>query len=234
MAAQFKEDFYVDLVRDKSRQRYGGPILYQGDAKSLVLRIHLYEDGVDYSGGGTVSGTAIRTKDGATVPLTGGSISGNTVTMSLIANCFIAPGAPLNVFVTLSSGSVTTTILCVIYDVLATTTSNVVDPSSEITITVADLVDEIAEARATVPASYTALMSYIAPFYTDLTFPISAYQQLCWYDSVLYVNKVDISASESWTASHWEEVDISGELARRLATDEVATVAETRTYLGLT
>lgn len=232
MAAQFKQDFGVDLVLDKSRIQYGGPICYQGDANSNVLRVHLYENKVPYSGGGTVSGTCIRLKDGATVPLTG-TISGNTVTVTLIKNCFIAPGAPINIFIALTSGSTTTTVLGAVYEVVPTETDTVVDPSSEITITVADLVDDIEDARATIPASYTALMSYIAPFYADLTFPITAYQQLCWYDSVLYVNKVDIQSSESWTSSHWEAVDISGELARCLADNEVATVSETQTYLGI-
>lgn len=230
MAAQFISEFTQDL-HGKLFLRHGGQITFEGDSQSIVITLHLTDNGAAYSGGGTVSGTAIRTKDGATVPLTG-SISGGTVTVTLIANCFYAPGAPINVYIKLTSGSVTTTVLAVVYDVLETSTSNVVDPSSEISLEVADLIDDIATARATIPVSYSSFMSFIAPFYDDLTFPISAYRQLCWYDSVLYINKIDINASESWTSSHWEVVDISGQLAECLHADEVATVAQTKSYLG--
>ena len=231
MAAQFKQDFRVDLTLDKSRIQYGGPICYQGDANSNVLRVHLYDNGEAYSDGGSVAGTCVRLKDGKTVPLTG-TISGNTVTLTLIKNCFVAPGAPIHVFANVTSGSTTTTVLGAVYEVVPTETDVVVDPDDEIEITVVELVNDIATARASLPATYTALMSYIAPFYADLTFPITAYQQLCWYNSKLYVNTVDINSSEAWTASHWEEVDISGELAKRLSSDDVATVAETKSYLG--
>lgn len=147
MAAQWKSNFSIDLAEEKGRLRYGGAICYQGDSNSNVITIHLYENKVAYSGGGTVSGTCIRLKDGVTVPLTTGSISGNTITITLIANCFYAPGAPINVFVALTSGSTTTTVLSVAYDVMATTTNNVIDPSGEIALYVADLIEDIDEAK---------------------------------------------------------------------------------------
>lgn len=146
MAAQWKKTFNVDLTRDEARPIYGGTILYQGDSNSNVLTVNLYDDGVAYSGGGTVAGTAVR-KDNVTVPLTGGSVNGNVVSITLNASCFLAPGGRLEVYVNLTSEGVTTTILNVVYLVVRTTTDDIVDPSGEIALNVATLVAEIEEAK---------------------------------------------------------------------------------------
>lgn len=211
MAAQFVKEFYQDL-HSPIYLRHGGQILFGGDSKSTILTIHLTDNGEEYTGGGVVTGTAIRTKDGGTVPLTG-SISGGTVTVTLISNCFYQPGAPINVFVKLSSSDIETTILGVVYDVITTSTSNTIDPSGEITINVNTLITEINEAIATIPPEYDDMMGSIAPAYTDLTFPIDAYKQLCWYDGLLYINNVDITTGENWTPAHWTATDVSGEFA---------------------
>jgi hypothetical protein len=61
------------------------------------------------------------------------------------------------------------------------------------------------------------LFSAIAPQYADVmataTFPIAAGVQTCWRYGRLYINTVTITASEAWTSTHWQEVDISGVIA---------------------
>lgn len=208
--AQFIKVFNQDLRQDM-RIRYGGPILYTGDSQANVLTVNLFDNGTPYSGGGTVSGTAIR-NNGTTVPLTGGRLDGNVVSMPLIANCYSVPG-PLSIFVNLTTSGVTATILSVVYQVVETESDSVIDPSGEITISVNTLLNTIETAKATVPAVADTLMAAIAPTYDELTYPISAGLQHCWYEGVLYVNLVDIASQETWTASHWQAVDLSGEIA---------------------
>lgn len=209
--AQFTAEFWQDL-RKPMRDRYGGAVLYTGNAQANVLTVHLTENGEPYTGGGTISGTAIRANS-TTVPLTDGSISADgTITVTLIPNCYLVAGY-LHVYINVTTGSTVTTVLSVIYSVNATSVGTPIDPSGEITLDVNTLVNRINTATATIPASYETLMYSVAPAYTDLDFPIDAGLQLCWYDGQLYVNNVDIAAAESWTPAHWDACDVSGQLA---------------------
>ena len=80
----------------------------------------------------------------------------------------------------------------------------------------------------------------IAPTFEDLMatspfVPLEAFVQHCWKDGTLYVNNVDINAAEAWDATHWNAVDVSGELSWCLKRDsDVATEEEAKTYLGIT
>ena len=74
----------------------------------------------------------------------------------------------------------------------------------------------------------------VAPDYADVIYPIAAYTQCCWHEGGLYVNNTTLnSADSSWTAAHWDETDISTEIARCMHLADVATVAEAKTYLGI-
>ena len=50
----------------------------------------------------------------------------------------------------------------------------------------------------------------VAPYYTDLTFPVSK-GQLCNYEGALYKAKQDISAIETWVAAHWDATTVDAE-----------------------
>lgn len=52
----------------------------------------------------------------------------------------------------------------------------------------------------------------IAPAYESLTFPVKTGQH-CTYNDTLYIASQDINSTESWTASHWFNVTIGGEVA---------------------
>ena len=77
--AQFLKHFVQDLQQD-IKIRQCGTIVFKGDNKSNVITVELYNGQEPYAGGGTVSGACIC-PDGATVPLTNGTLSGNTVTL---------------------------------------------------------------------------------------------------------------------------------------------------------
>lgn len=208
--ATFRKDFIQDLRKDM-RVRNGGAILYTGNENANTLTVTLFDNGEAYSGGGTVTGTAIR-HDGRTVPLTGGTLTGNVVSITLNKECYNVPG-PLGVYVDVVTADATTTVLSVIYCVVDTETDTVVDPSGEITISVNTLINQINQAIATVPAVADQLMAALAPTYDQITFPIDAGMQHCWYNGKLWVNTVDIAASETWISSHWQETDVDTSLA---------------------
>lgn len=149
MAAQYINEFSVDLY-EKPRVRMGGDIAFEGNNQANIIRVSLYSNGTAYSGGGTVTATAIRT-DGSTVPMTG-SISGNVATITLNANCYLYPGM-LTVSVQLNDTNTVTTILAIIYKVVSTEGSgDPIDPSSEITANVNTLLTAIENASSGIPA----------------------------------------------------------------------------------
>lgn len=90
-----------------------------------------------------------------------------------------------------------------------------------------------AASAITAASQASAYGESIAPDYDDLEFPIEAWKQVCWHEGGLYVNTADISTAEAWTNAHWLATDISQLLNRRVATADVATVAEAKTYLGI-
>ena len=71
--AQFKQWFEQDFSQ-KIEIRHCESIMFTGDDESAVVGVRLYDNGVAYSGGGTVTG-AVKRIDGGLValfmPLTG-------------------------------------------------------------------------------------------------------------------------------------------------------------------
>lgn len=205
--AQFQNMFKVDLsagaapvvplaqiyYADVEANRVGAVVLLNGEAFPLS---------------GTCSGTAILS-DGSTVALTG-AIDGNRAYVDLPAGCYSVAGT-IQVFVKLTTGGVTTTLICAVGTVRLTETGTVIDPGTIIP-SVSALIDDIDAAVASIPADYSALLATIAPAYADLTFPVSA-GQWCWYSGTLYAANQDIATSESWTAAHWRAIVIGGEFA---------------------
>ena len=179
--AQFVSHFVQDL-REELRIRHCGSIVFNADDLSNVVSVELYDNGAPASLSGTVVG-AVRCPDGATVPLTNGAISGNTASITLTAACFAVPGQ-IGVGIQIVSGSTKTTVLKAMYNVVRFETDNVIDPDSRLTISVADLVDDIADAVASIPADYSDLLAAIAPtFSTSTAYPAGAF---VWYDGTLY------------------------------------------------
>ena len=180
MAAQFKEPYSQDLT-EPIRIRQEGNIVFNSDDESNVIYVDLYEDGEDYSGGGSVAGLVIC-PDGATVTLSG-SVSGKTVSVTLTEDCFAITGQ-IGVGIQVVSGGIKTTVFKAVYNVELNETDNPVDPGSRTALTVGDLVDDIATAVATIPATYTDLMAAVAPTFSRTSNYLMG--QYVWYDGKLY------------------------------------------------
>lgn len=203
--AQFQRKFTQDLTQP-IRIRNCGDLGFVGDAKSDIVSVDLYTDGEAYSGGGNVAGAVIL-PTGQTISLTG-SLSGKTASVTLTAACFAATGE-IGVGIQIVNGTTKTTVLKVIYNVELFETNSPIDPSGAVALQVGDLVEDIADAIATIPAEYTDLMAAIAPIYSAET----AYSvgQYVWYDGNLYRFTVDHPAG-TWNAGHVASAVVSEEL----------------------
>ena len=181
--------------------------------------------------------------DGNTVSPIVGTISVNVAQVILPESCYLVPGR-FKLTMNLTSGSASRTILWVEGYVERNVSGTIIDPGTP----VGNITQAIGAATAAAESATTAAASAlsaageaeayavsIAPDYSDLEYPISAWQQLCWHEGGLYVNTTTISTAENWTNAHWTSTDINEELNKRAhMTLDVASVAETKTYLGLT
>lgn len=204
---QFVKHFVQDLTQD-IKIRQCGTIVFNGDNLSNVITVDLFNGTEPYSGGGSVSCSVIC-PDGATVPITNGSISGNTVTVTLTGDCFVLPGQ-IGVGVQVVSGDIRTTVLKAIYNVELLETDTIVDPGSRITASVGQLVSDIEAATASVPPTYTDLLAAVAPTFSTST----AYTkgQYIWYNATLYRFTAD-HAVGTWTGSDVEAIPLTTAMA---------------------
>lgn len=220
--AQFEKHFVQDLTQD-IKIRQCGTIVFNGDNLSNVITVDLYNGTEPYSGGGSVSCSVIC-PDGATVPITNGSISGNTVTVTLTGDCFALPGQ-IGVGVQVVSGDIRTTILKAIYNVEILETDTIVDPGNRITASVGQLVSDIENAVAQIPASDMAsLMAGIAPtFSASINYTAGAY---VYYNGTLYRFTTAHSAG-SWTGTDATQVALSNDLGSQVSDLKSAVTEDT-------
>lgn len=197
MAATFKRIFRQDLTKPLQIY-YNLELVFSKDNLANEIQIELYNGSDVYSGGGSVSGTAIRA-DGRTVPIENGTISGNVVTVALTEECMDVPGT-LQVYVKLTSGNVKTTIFAGVFTAIRTETDAIIDPGTIIP-SITELINQIDAAIDSIPADYSTLLGSVAGTYSaSKTYAVGDY---VWYDGALYRCTTAISTSELWTAAHW-------------------------------
>ena len=194
--AQYHKHYEQDLTQDLKIRREG-TLVFASDADSVVITVDILNNGEYETLSGTAAGAVIR-PDGSTVPVTTAAVSGHSVTMTLTGACFSIPG-DIGVGIQIISGGMKTTILKAIYNVELFETPNVIDPAGTITLTVGDLVDDIADAVATIPADYSDLMGAVAPTFSTGT--AYAAGQYVWYDGDLYCFTAAHSAG-AWNSAH--------------------------------
>lgn len=212
--AQFLKHFTQDLAQDL-KIRQCGTLVFNADDLSNVISVDVYNNGEPATLSGTVVG-AVICSDGSTVPISNGTVSGNTVTITLTAACFAIPG-PIGVGIQLNSSGVKTTILKAVYNVEKFTTDDVVDPDSRITLSVSDLIDDITDAVneleaaiGQIPADYSDLMAAIAPTFNATTEYTTG--KYVWYDGSLYRFNTDHAAG-AWNASQVDAAVLSDKVA---------------------
>lgn len=178
MAAQDKVTFKQDLTEPVKIRHYEG-VVFTGDDCGNIIKVALFDGGVPYSGGGTVSATAVLA-DGTTFPLTQGSITGNMVSVPLEAGALVVSG-PMGLYVKISGNGIICTVLNAIFTVQVTDTGRV--PAATVT-TVNELVQEIKDAQDSFPADLTNLLAAVAPtFSTSTAYSAGAY---VWQGGKLY------------------------------------------------
>lgn len=166
--------------------------------------------GVDENGNalalsGTPAGVLLRA-DGQDVTLTC-SVSDGVVSATLPANAYVVPGR-VGITVFLTSGGQKTAIYAAVGSV-ATTSSGIVAPPAG--SDVVDLVNAIATAVATIPASYTDLMAAVAPTYsTSALYAVGSY---AWYSGKLYRCTTAITSGETWTSAHWTLANLGSDVS---------------------
>ena len=186
-------------------------MLITKDAGANRIAVNLFNGREPFSPGGVCAGFAVR-RDGITVPIETGAVSGNQMYIDLPADAYAIEG-PINIGIkniNESEGRETTVFLGLGVVSLGETDA-AIEPGSMI-VSIAALIAQIQSAVASIPADYSALLATIAPTYADLTFPVSA-GTYCWYSGVLYRAKQDIASSESWTSAHWETAVLGDDLA---------------------
>ena len=178
--------------------------IFTGEASAHTFRI----TAESISGGiipitGEITGTFLN-PHGDTVPLEG-SLENGVAVLTLTEECYYVAGIfTLSIFVT--DAETTTCIYCGIGKAYRTDGQCIIYPSATLP-NIAQLLSQVQTAIGSVPTDYSDLLETIAPNYADLTFPV-VINNLCWYNGVLYQANTDISESENWTASHWDEVTI--------------------------
>ena len=161
-------------------------------------------DGNPVALSGTPAGILLRS-DNQDVTLTC-SISDGKVNATLPANAYVVPGRfGLTIFLT--SDGQKTAIYAAVGTVGKTSSGTVAPPAGA---DVVDLVNAIAAAVASIPASATNLMAAIAPTYSNTA--LYAVGQYAWYDGVLKRCIVPITTAESYTAAHWTNANLGGDV----------------------
>lgn len=217
------------------------PLAYD-NANAHAMRVTVFNDdgGPESLSGVGVVGSFMKA-DGNTVTPINGTVNGNVAEVILPASCYVTPGR-YKFTMNLSVNGTTRTALWVEGHVERNVGGTIIDPGTP----VGNISTAIANANAAASRAEEAAENVegfpeaIAPTFEDLMatspfVPLEAFVQHCWKDGTLYVNNVDINAAEAWDATHWNAVDVSGELSWCLKRDsDVATEEEAKSYLGIT
>lgn len=200
---RFPNMYRVDLEKGPAIKQLHQ--MFMGDKAANRIGAYLFQGDAAVSPGGNCSGTAIL-NDGSTVALTG-TVAGNEVYIDLPPGCYAIPG-PIQVYVLWTNGTVMTTVVAGFGAVTRTETGTIIDPGAIIP-SVAQLISDIEDAVASIPADYSSLLVTIAPeFSTTADYHAGNF---VWHSGTLYRARENVSAG-AWDNSKFEPVIISGGL----------------------
>ena len=179
---------------------------FQAEAEGHTFEISgIDDDGNPVTFSGTPSGVFLR-PDNTDVALTC-SISGGKIYATFPATCYSVPGRfGLTIYIT--TDGATTAVYAAIGTVALTTSGTIAPPATD---DVVDLINDIATAVASIPASYSSLLSDIAPDYS----PSALYSvgQYVWQEGDLKRCIVPITVAETYTAAHWTSAVLGNDVA---------------------
>lgn len=180
---------------DAKANRYGVRVLRNGEPENIA--------------DATCTGCFVRAT-GDTVAVTDGTVdAANSIAyVTLPEACYAIEGV-FRLGIKLSGSSVTGTVRIVDGVVNNIDTGSYVDPGT-VMPTIQDLIEEIEDTVATIPADYSDLWkTFESTYSTSNTYNVGDYTT---YDGKLYRCVVKIATGETWTATHWTPVDVGSEL----------------------
>lgn len=213
-----------DLSKTVSARMLGN--LYYQNANSLKIGVRVYNKGAAVALDGSINGYCVLS-DGTTVPVNG-TRSGNTAYITLPPSAYSVVGLIYITIVNTSNSVVTTLLAC--GGVVVKSRTSQTTPSQQV---IDDWTNQISAALQNVTDKANAMQDMIAVQYDYILFPVEV-GTYCIRNNVLYRCKTRIESSESWTLSHWEDTNVGDELANVTDLIDVATVAETKSYLEIT
>lgn len=232
----------VKLSEPTGKTQLQQPLAYDNALAHSIRAYVVADDGTPEDLTGISVVASMLKADGNTVAPINGTAVYNKAEVVLPESCYLTPGR-FKLTMNLVDGNASRTILWVEGYVEKNISGTIIDPGTP----VGNISQAIGAANSAATSATTAAASAleaaeeaeayaesVAPNYADLTYPIGAYSQCCWHEGKFYINNVTISNSEAWTSEHWDETDISTELARCVHyLGDIASIEETKTYLGI-
>lgn len=192
-------------LQEAVKVRYLDGNLFSQDNQGNQINITVFDNGEPATLGGSVTANVLLS-DGSTVPATGGTITGNVVSITLPAAAYAVPGLA-SIIVKLTADGVITTIAAVVANVYQSSTDTVIDPGTIIP-SIQDLIDDIETAVASIPADYSSLWTSLAPAFSSSTSYVAG--QYVTYNGSLY--RFSTVHSGSWSSSDVTAVNIGSDL----------------------
>ena len=196
-------------LREAVHVKYLDGNLFSQDVYGNAIRVIVMDGDEPATLAGTVSGTAIR-EDGSTVALTDSRIDENVATVVLPAAAYAVPGV-LAITIKISDTNTVTTLAYVVANVYRTSTDTVVDPGTIIP-SITTLIEQIAEAVASIPADYSSLWAALAETFNASKSGGYAVGEYVTYDGGLY--RFKNAHTGSWSSSDVDAVNLGSGIAK--------------------
>ena len=150
--AQIETWYRQDIKQPVQVHHLHGNVFSQ-DNQGNVIGVEVFDGDTPASLSGSVSASIVRS-DGGTVAATG-VLSGNKLSVALPAAAYAVPGV-ISIVLKLTTGAIVLSLLAVVAIVYASSTDTPVDPGT-IMPSIANLIEAINEAVATIPDDYEEL-----------------------------------------------------------------------------
>ena len=204
--AQLETWIKQDLKEPLHVRYLSGNMFTQDNAANLV-GVEVFDDGEPATLGGSVSANVVRS-DGGTVAVSGGTLSGNKVSVILPQAAYAIPGA-ISIIIKLTTGGTVTTLGAIVVTVYRSSTDAAIDPGTIIP-SVQNLISQIEATVATIPADYSNLWTSLAPAFSTSTEYTAG--QYFTYNGHLY-RFTENHPAGSFVNTDCTQVDVGGELS---------------------
>ena len=147
------ETWYQQDLKEPVHVQYLEGNVFSQDSQGNIIGVEVFDGDTPASLSGSVSASIVRS-DGGTVAAAG-TLSGNKLSVALPAAAYSVPGV-ISIVLKLTTGAVVLSLLAVVAVVYASSTDTPVDPGT-IMPSIANLIEAISEAVATIPDDYEEL-----------------------------------------------------------------------------